>query len=386
MLLVLNTGSSSVKYKIFDSRFTPTSEGQVDRIGDIGGPPDHASALTDMLDHIAVSDLPLIGVGHRVVHGGDRFTEATVVTDEVRSAIDGLSHMAPLHTAAALTGIDTIRERRPDLPNVAVFDTAFHTSLPSAAAVYALENAVATTHGIRRYGFHGISFASATQRTAALLRRPSAQLNMIILHLGNGASACAVRGGLSVETSMGFTPLEGLVMGTRCGDLDPAVVTYLHRVAGYRDDELDDLLNRRSGLHGLCGDHDMRRILTRHTAGDEEATLALDVYCHRIRKYIGAYAAVLGRIDAITFTGGVGEHAAEIRARALDSLSWFGVEIDDSRNRDDSNRARIVSPDGTSVAVCVVPTDEEYAIAVAAGSKLGTSPPSTSDDEATSPP
>ena len=243
-----------------------------------------------------------------------------------------------------------------------MFDTAFHATLPAAAATYALDADLATRFDIRRYGAHGTSYRYVSRRAAALLGRPVEDLNMIVLHLGNGASACAVAGGRSVETSMGLTPLEGLVMGTRGGDLDPSIAFHLAREAGLTVAEIEDSYTHRSGLTGLCGDNDMRVVQRRAAAGDQAAVLALDVYCHRIRKYVGAYHAVLGRLDAIVFTAGVGEHSAVVRARSLTGLDAFGIALDPDRNAA-GDATRIVSPDHARVSVCVVPTDEEHAIA-----------------------
>jgi acetate kinase len=302
-------------------------------------------------------------VGHRVVHGGLQFSEPVLVTDEVVSAVEDLVPLAPLHNPANLAGIAAARTLLPDLPHVAVFDTAFHRTLPPAAATYAVDAALAERLGIHRYGFHGTSHAYVARRTAALLDRPLATVNTITLHLGNGASACAVAGGRSVDTSMGLTPLEGLVMGTRSGDIDPGVVFHLHRVGGLAPEEIDKLLNHRSGVLGLCGDNDMRAVESRRAAGDEAATLAFDVYCHRIRHYVGAYHAVLGRVDAVTFTAGVGEHSPEVRAAALSGLESLGIAVDPERNGAAVRGERLISPDGGDVAVCVVPTDEELEIA-----------------------
>jgi acetate kinase len=247
------------------------------------------------------------------------------------------------------------------VPQVAVFDTAFHRTLPEAAATYAIDTAVAREHGIHRYGFHGTSHAYVSRRTAAILDRPLETVNTITLHLGNGASACAVEGGRSVATSMGLTPLQGLVMGTRSGDIDPGALLYLARNAGMGVDDLDGLLNNRSGLKGLAGVGDMREVLSRRAAGDRSATLALAVYCRRVKEYVGAYYAVLGRLDAIAFTAGVGERAAAVRAESLAGLSRLGIEIDTERNG--RIEEGIISPDSAPVAVLVVPTDEELEIA-----------------------
>ena len=360
-VLVLNCGSSSVKYRVFRGDET-TASGLVERIGEPGGDAaSHEEALRVVLSRVDTE--AIVAVGHRVVHGGLRFTEPTLIDDEVVEQVRRLSPLAPLHNPANLAGIEAARAALPELPQVAVFDTAFHRTLPPAASTYALDTALTRRLGIHRYGFHGTSHAYVSRRTANLLGRPLRTVNTITLHLGNGASACAVAGGRSVDTSMGFTPLEGLVMGTRTGDIDPAVVFYLHWEAGLSVDEIDRLLNRRGGLAGLCGDNDMRRVLARRAAGDPAATLAFDVYCARIRHYVGAYYATLGRVDAITFTGGVGEHAAPVRAAALAGLERLGIAVDPARNAAAGFGERIISPDGAEVAVCVVPTDEEREIA-----------------------
>lgn len=302
-------------------------------------------------------------MGHRVVHGGTRFTEPTLIDDEVLAAVEDLVPLAPLHNPANVTGIRVARDLRPDLPQVAVFDTAFHSTIPEHAYRYAVDRETADAHQVRRYGFHGTSHAYVSRATARLLGRDPAEVNVIVLHLGNGASASAVRGGQCVETSMGLTPLEGLVMGTRSGDLDPAVVFHLARVGGMAVAEIDDLLNKRSGLLGLCGDNDMREIARRMAEGDAAAQLAFDVYVHRLRKYVGAYTAVLGRVDAIAFTAGVGENSAAVRAAAMAGLEGLGVELDAVRNAVRGSAARVVSAAGSRVAVAVVPTDEELEIA-----------------------
>lgn len=298
-----------------------------------------------------------------MVHGGLRFTEPTVITDDVLREIRRLIPVAPLHNPANITGIEVARALRPDLPQVAVFDTAFHASMPEYAARYAVDKAVADEHRVRRYGFHGTSHQYVSRATARLLGKDPAEVNVIVLHLGNGASASAVAGGRCVDTSMGLTPLEGLVMGTRSGDIDAGVVFHLHRVGGLSIDEIDDLLNRRSGLLGLCGDNDMREIMRRAEEGDADARLAFDAYVHRLRKYIGGYYAVLGRVDAIAFTAGVGENAAPVRAAATAGLEELGIAVDPELNSVRSGEARIISPAYGRVAVAVVPTDEELEIA-----------------------
>ncbi|MFF3949612.1 acetate kinase [Streptomyces sp. NPDC001902] len=368
-VLVLNSGSSSVKYQLLDmADGSRPAAGIVERIGEPGGVADHAEALKTVAEELAARDLgldspELAAVGHRVVHGGTRFTEPTLIDDEVLAAVEELVPLAPLHNPANVTGIRVARDLRPDLPQVAVFDTAFHSTVPEHAYRYAIDRETADAHQVRRYGFHGTSHAYVSRATARLLGRDPAEVNVIVLHLGNGASASAVRGGRCVETSMGLTPLEGLVMGTRSGDLDPAVVFHLARVGGMAVAEIDDLLNKRSGLLGLCGDNDMREIARRMAEGDAAAQLAFDVYVHRLRKYVGAYTAVLGRVDAIAFTAGVGENSAAVRAAAMAGLEGLGVELDAVRNAVRGHAARVVSAAGSRVAVAVVPTDEELEIA-----------------------
>ncbi|WBB79402.1 acetate kinase [Micromonospora sp. WMMD882] len=367
-VLVLNCGSSSVKYRLYDGDDVRAT-GTVERVGEPGGgPADHAAAVREILAGLDLTGLT--AVGHRVVHGGRRFTEPVLVDEAVLAAIRELFPLAPLHNPANLAGIEVTRALLPDVPQVAVFDTAFHHTLPEAAATYAIDRDTARRYDIRRYGFHGTSHAYVSRRTAELLGRAYGETNTITLHLGNGASACAVAGGRSVATSMGMSPLEGLVMGTRSGDLDPTVIFHLRREGGLGVDEIDDLLNHRSGLLGLTGANDMREVLARRAAGDPAATLAFDVYCRRITGYVGAYYALLGRVDAVTFTAGVGEHAAPVRAAALAGLGRLGITVDGERNTAGTGD-RLVSPDGAEVAVCVVGTDEEREIARAARALAG---------------
>jgi acetate kinase len=357
-VLVVNCGSSSLKYHLFDGDTTVT-KGTVERIGEPGGPaPDHDAALRQVLGDLDLTGLAAIG--HRVVHGGLRFSAPTPIDDEVLAAIEELVPLAPLHNPPNLAGIAAARRLAPEVPQVAVFDTAFHRTLPPEAATYAIDSETARRHGIHRYGFHGTSHQYVSRCTAELLGRPLAETNVITLHLGNGASACAVAGGRSVATSMGLTPLEGLVMGTRCGDLDPGIVLHLHRAAGMPVEEIDQLLNHRSGVSGLCGVNDMRELEARREAGDPAAALAFDVYCHRIRFYVGGYLALLGRVDAVTFTAGVGEHSPLVRAAALAGLERLGIAVDEERNR---ANATIISPGGSDVRVCVIGTNEELEIA-----------------------
>ncbi|MGC5320670.1 acetate/propionate family kinase [Micromonospora arida] len=358
-VLVLNCGSSSVKWRRYDGD-QALDRGTVERIGEPGGgPADHTEAVRQILDGLDLTGLA--AVGHRVVHGGRTFSAPVLVDDAVLAAIKNLVPLAPLHNPANLAGIEVARAALPDVPQVAVFDTAFHHTLPEAAATYAIDRDTAERYDIRRYGFHGTSHAYVSRRTAELLGRPYEQVNTITLHLGNGASACAVANGRSVATSMGMSPLQGLVMGTRSGDVDPTVIFHLRREGGLSVDDIDDLLNHRSGLLGLTGVNDMREVLERRAAGDRAAALAFDVYCRRITGYVGAYYALLGRVDAITFTAGVGEHAAPVRAAALAGLGRLGITVDDARN--DGEGDRLISPDGAEVSVCVIRTDEEREIA-----------------------
>lgn len=387
-VLVLNSGSSSVKYQLLDMRDSSRlAVGLVERIGEensrlkhtpltdgaasrerTGPIADHEAALKAVAEELAADGLgldspELAAIGHRVVHGGLTFTDPTVVDDTVLAEIERLIPVAPLHNPANLTGIRTARALRPDLPQVAVFDTAFHTTMPESAARYAIDVETADAHRIRRYGFHGTSHAYVSRATAELLGKDPSEVNVIVLHLGNGASASAVEGGRCVDTSMGLTPLEGLVMGTRSGDMDPAVIFHLMRVGGMSTDEIDTLLNKKSGLIGLCGDNDMREIRRRIDEGDERAKLAFDIYIHRLKKYIGAYCAVLGRVDAVAFTAGVGENAAPVREAAVAGLEGLGLAVDDDLNAVRSGEPRLISPAGARVAVAVVPTDEELEIA-----------------------
>ena len=363
-VFVVNSGSSSIKYQLVDlDTEKALLGGTIERIGEEGSDtPDHETGIRHLLDGLGDRH-DIAAVGHRVVHGGSRYTSATVITDAVEQGIDELSSLAPLHNPANLQGIRAARAALPDVPQVAVFDTAFHHTLPAAAFTYAIDATLAEEHGIRRYGFHGTSHKYVSEQAARFLERPIDQLKTIVLHLGNGASAAAIDGGVSVETSMGLTPLEGLVMGTRSGDLDPAVVSYLHRVAGMDFDDVDSMLNRRSGLLGLVGTGDMRDVQQAAAGGDEKADAALAVYAHRLRRYIGAYLAELGGLDALVFTAGVGENSAVVRARAVEGLGFLGIRVDDERNGADSREARYISPDGAPVAVLVIPTNEELEIA-----------------------
>ncbi len=389
-VLVLNSGSSSIKFQLFRSDdWRVLASGAVARIGEALGEfkgqwrddldrvqgftvhlpiPDHREGL----EHIAarlresgvLGDMSELGaVGHRVVHGGEAFQRPTRVDEGVVAAIRGMIPLAPLHNPANLEGIQVALRLFPEVPQVAVFDTAFHQTMAPAAYRYALPENLYREQRVRRYGFHGTSHAYVSRRAAALLGRDPADCNLITLHLGNGASAAAVRGGRSIDTSMGLTPLEGLVMGTRCGDLDPAIPFYLARNLGMDIAVLDDLLNRRSGLLGLCGANDMREIHRRIGQGDPAAALALDVFCHRLRKYLGAYWVELGRLDALVFTGGIGENDAEVRSRTCAGLEGMGIRLDAAANQVCAQVERNISEAGSPVVVLVIPTKEELEIA-----------------------
>jgi len=365
LILVLNAGSSSLKYQVVDpGSGVAQVKGVVERVGE-GEVPDHAAALdamrTDLERHEVDAD-SLGAVGHRVVHGGSSLVAPTVVDDDVLAEIDDLARLAPLHNPPAAAGIRSARRHYPDLPQVAVFDTAFFAELPAAAATYALPSELAAATGVRRYGAHGISHQYVASEAAAFLGRRVGDLDQIVLHLGNGASASAVSRGRPVDTSMGLTPLEGLVMGSRGGDLDPGLLLHLLRHGDLDLDELEDLLHHRSGLQGMAGLTDFRDVLGAMDVGDQRAQAAYDVYVHRLRKYVGAYLAVLAGADAITFTAGVGEHSPRVRASALRGLAVFGIVLDETRNAAGEG-ARRISADDSSVDVLVVPTNEELAIA-----------------------
>lgn len=362
-VFVANSGSSSIKWELVDiDSASRVRGGIVQRIGEPDGDaPDHAAAMTAILDELG-GETPRV-IGHRVVHGGSRFSAATVVTDEVEATIDELSALAPLHNPANLAGIRAARAAFPGVPNVAVFDTAFHQTIAADAHTYAIDADLAAQHGVRRYGFHGTSYQYVSRAAATLLGRPVEQTKLIVFHLGNGASVCAIDGGRSVDTSMGMTPLEGLVMGTRSGDLDPGAIFHLNREAGLSVAELDTLLNRRSGILGLSGHGDMRDLQTAIEEGDAASRLALDVYVHRLRHYLGAYLIELGGADAVVFTAGVGENSPEVRTETLAGLEGFGIEVDADRNAVRSREARLISPDSAAVAALVVPTNEELEIA-----------------------
>lgn len=348
-VFVVNAGSSSLKYEVVDAEAgTEVTSGLVERVTD------YAAAMADVLAELDAESID--AVGHRIVHGGSVFVDATLIDDAVEEQIDRLAVLAPLHNPPGLLGIRAARAALPFIPHVAVFDTAFHATLPPEAYTYALDAGVAAEHGIRRFGFHGTSYRYVSATAAELLGNPDAR--MVVLHLGNGASAAAIAGGRSVDTSMGMTPLEGLVMGTRSGDIDPAVLLHLQRIGAFDAAGLDELLNRRSGILGLGGHGDMRDLLADPSPA---ARLAAEVYVHRLKRYIGAYAAELGGLDALVFTAGVGENSAVIRARAVEGLGFLGLELDPALNEARSSEPRAISRG--AVPVLVVPTNEELQIA-----------------------
>jgi acetate kinase len=384
-VLVVNAGSSSLKYSLVDAvSGTAAATGHVERIGETVGEvvhegssgehrtereiANHEDALRAAMEAFtehgpSLDEVDLEAVGHRVVHGGARFSEPVLVDDALVAKVKELIPLAPLHNPANLEGIATSLKLFPDVPQVAVFDTAFHSTLPPEAYTYAVPRSWVAEHRIRRYGFHGTSYSFVSGEAARLLGRPPGEVNLIVLHLGNGASAAAIRGGESVDTSMGLTPLEGLVMGTRSGDIDPALHAHLHRQLGWALEDIDGILNRESGLKGLSGHNDFREVERLRAAGDPGARLAFEVYCYRLRKYVGAYYAVLGTVDAVVFTAGVGQNAASVRSCALAGLERLGIEVDPARNQGRVTTPTVVSPDGCDVAVLVVPTNEEWEIA-----------------------
>ena len=400
-VLVLNCGSSSVKYRLVDpGAGSVLAHGLVERIGQPQGHAMHerldgrdetdgevAEWDARFADHDAAlaaafaafdrygPDLGAVGlaaVGHRVVHGGERFTRPTVLDDDVVAAVEALAVLAPLHIPANVEGIRLARRHLPDVPHVAVFDTAFHATMPPHAATYAVPADWRTRHGVRRYGFHGSSHAYVSREAARFLGRPVETTNSIVLHLGNGCSACAVSGGRSVDTSMGLTPLSGLVMGTRSGDVDPALSAHLARVADLDVADIEAALNGASGLLALAGVSDVREVTRRAAAGDPDARLALNVYCYRIRCSIGGYHAALGELHVVAFTGGVGEHSALVRELSLTGLAPMGIRLDPQRNADPGKGAQLISSDDSPVAVLVIPTDEEREIAAQTLSALRT--------------
>ncbi|UCH36346.1 MAG: acetate kinase [Armatimonadota bacterium] len=387
-ILVLNCGSSSVKYRLFDvDDESAVAQGLIERIGEevsyvsqrtkahetgwAEPVPTYERAFEILAHHLVeVEDAPLPGgagllaVGHRVVHGGEAFVEPSVIDEDVIRAIHDCIPLAPLHNPANLAGIEAARRHFPDAPHVAVFDTAFHHTMPREAYLYAIPYELYEQHGVRRYGFHGTSHRYAAGAAAEMLGRDLAELRLITCHLGNGCSLAAVAGGRSIDSSMGMTPLEGIPMGTRSGDLDPGLFLYLHYHLGMSIEEIDHLFNKCSGLLGLSGmSNDLRPIEQAAAAGDERPEVCLEVFAYRVKKYIGAYLAALGGADAVVFTGGMGEHSPEIRARICAGLEGLGLRLDAGRNEACGDGQAIVSPADCAVAVLVIPSNEELLIA-----------------------
>jgi len=389
-VLVINSGSSSIKYQLFDmSDKTVLAKGLLEQIGEPESRLTHRSpgnagdtveitrtqpvenhragfqVISEVLNESgAVRDSgELFGIGHRVVHGGEAFQEPALIDEKVITTIRELSPLAPLHNPANLMGIEVALQFAPGVPQIAVFDTAFHQSVPPQAFRYALPHDLYHDHNVRRYGFHGTSHCYVAKQAALYLNRALDSLNLITLHLGNGASVTAIKKGKSVDTSMGMTPLEGLIMGTRSGDIDPSIIFYLGRKTGFSPDEIEALLNKHSGLKGISGVNDMREIAQLADKGDASARLAIEMYCYRIKKYIGAYSAALGRVDALVFTAGIGENAADIRLRSCTGLSRMGIEVDENKNSLNTSGVREIQSKRSSVSILVVPTDEELEIA-----------------------
>lgn len=389
-VLVLNSGSSSIKFQVLDPEADATADpfvsGIVEKIGEKKG---HIQIQTEtskmednrpILSHsvglerafgmmtllgVGPQDLDLVAAGHRVVHGGATFTEPVLIDDDVIEQLRELIPLAPLHNPANIDGIENARALLEHVPHVAVFDTAFFSTLPEHAANYAIKKDVAEEYDIRRYGFHGTSHEYVSAKVPALLDKPAEEIKQITLHLGNGASAAAIRGGEAIDTTMGLTPLAGVVMGTRSGDIDPGIIFHLARSGGMTVDQIDKLLNRESGLKGMAGVNDFRELKDLIEDGDENAQLAYDVYIHALRRFIGSYMLILGGVDAIVFTAGVGENATQVRRDAMADLQNFGIEIDEARNENSEGLVgtREISTDDSAVKVFVVPTNEELAIA-----------------------
>lgn len=381
-ILLLNAGSSSIKYQVIDADDEQVlATGLIERIGQdvsnithkVNGEkfeaeeayPDHTAALdalVRMFDEHGPQLADVVAVGHRTVHGGTKFDRTVKIDQDVIDTLVELSPLAPLHNPAGVQGIEAAQAKLPNVPHFAIFDTAFFASLPAEAYTYAIDAEVAKKHAIRRYGFHGTSHNFVSHATAELLGRPYEDLKIIVCHLGNGASVSAIKDGAPIETSMGLTPLQGLVMGTRSGDIDPGVVAYLVR-EGMTTDEVDTLLNKKSGMVGLAGKSDFRDIAAGIEAGDEASKLAFDVYIHRLAFYVGGYMALLGGVDAVAFTAGVGENDDAVRAALCARLEGLGFKLDGAKNAVRSPEARVVSSDDSAVAICVVPTNEELQMA-----------------------
>jgi len=384
-ILVINSGSSSLKFKLYNMHdkslicfglfeniasansrvtFTYQEKQQSKTIGI----PEHKEALNILFDlifekGILINISELYGVGHRVVHGGDMFSHSVEINEDIMKDLESFIPLAPLHNPANIAGMNAVKSKAPSLRQVAVFDTAFHQSMPKHVSSYALSSTLYTEDKIQRYGFHGSSHSYVFKQACVLLNKEPSQTNIISLHLGNGASACAIKAGRSVDTSMGMTPLEGLVMGTRSGDIDPSIIFYLYRHKGYSIDEIDQLLNTNSGLFGLCGENDMRTIMTKVKSGNKYQ-LAIDIFVHRIKKYIGAYMAILQEVDAIVFTGGIGENSNEIREHVCVGLDILGIQIDTEKNRQTKKKDFSFHATQSRIKLLSIATDEELEIAL----------------------
>ena len=384
-ILVLNSGSSSMKFKLYDDE-RAISSGLVDKIGEsvsnvrlknLANAQDverqesvenHQKAVKIIEDFFHESGIlgslaELDGCGHRVVHGGQNLTKPCLIDDGVLAEIERVAVIAPLHNPAHLVGMRAMLKVAPKVPNVAVFDTAFHATLPDFAYMYALPYELYEKQGIRKYGFHGTSHEFVSKKAAEFLGFKPSEFNAITLHLGNGASVCAVENGKSIDTSMGLTPLEGLMMGTRCGDIDPAVVPHLIRSLNLNAAELDTLMNKKSGFLGICGHNDLRDVENLANKGDKKAQLALEMFVYRLVKYIGAYFAVLPRVDALVFTAGIGENSDTIRLKVCERLTRLGFEIDEALNKGVRGELKLISKPNSHTKILIVPTDEEFAIA-----------------------
>lgn len=382
-ILLLNAGSSSIKYQVIDADNEDVlASGIIQRIGDESGTidhsvdgqthhqtrgfPNHGRALTvlvQMFEEFGPRLAVVKAVGHRIVHGGSYFNSTTVIDDEVLTHLREVSPLAPLHNPPGIAGVEAAMRSLPDVPHVAIFDTAFFSTLPPEAYTYAIPRELAAEHGIRKYGFHGTSHNFVSRKVADVLGKPYDSFNQIVCHLGNGASISAIANGVAVEASMGLTPLAGLVMGTRSGDVDPGLHAFLARQVGMSIDEIDNTLNKKSGMLGLSGVTDFRDINDLIAEGDEGATLALDVYVHRLLSYIGSYIAILGGVEAIAFTAGVGENNPTVRAAIATRLAFLGVRLDEAANEARSKEPRAISTPESSIAILVVPTNEELAMA-----------------------
>ena len=394
--LVLNCGSSTVKFQLIETDAELIgrnadqclAKGSIEKIGTsealirfqrgqdkptvkVAEVLDHKSAITECLSLLSSGDAPFIGgtsrigvVGHRVVHGGEKFSGSQLMTEAVVEDIRECIELAPLHNPHNLKGYQVCHQLLPEVPQVAVFDTAFHQSMPPCAYLYGLPYMLYRRHQIRRYGFHGTSHRFVAYRFRQLFNLPKDTTNLVTCHLGNGCSVCAIEGGRSVDTSMGFTPLEGLVMGSRCGDVDPAIVLHLMAKEDMSLHEVTTLLNKHSGLYGISGvSGDMRDLQQEAESGHARAQLAIDVFSYRVRKYIAAYCGVLGKVDGLIFTGGIGENSATIRARSCERLAFFGIDIDSEANAQISGMEGVISLPGSRVKICVIPTNEELLIA-----------------------